>query len=282
MYEETGNANLIMLLHTAVYPILAALVATWLTTKWKPCVTPLGFVVGFLAGLIVIHTGLHFPPERAMDFLVISALLGLVAIVAAYKLETDKLKIIATFALLIVSYYLLLNPVLKHQGTTTSIAWAILSGFATVVICTLITHKNYGKTNHLPMLSIVIASAASSPVMSIGGSLLIGQLLGAVAAAGFGYLAICFFTKTDSSKGVIPSLFVLGGLLTQSHVLADLPLWVIVALGLTPIASLIGSRICEQDSSIKSLIIGALPNVICAGVVAGVCLWQVWPESSLY
>ncbi|ADZ92516.1 hypothetical protein [Marinomonas mediterranea] len=282
MYEEAGNANLIMLLHTAVYPILAALLVTWLTAKWKPSATPLGFVAGFLTGLIVIHTGLHFPPTRAMDFLVVSTILGLIAIVATKKLEVEKLKLIAVFALLAVSYYLLLSPVLKHQGGTASLSWAVLSGFATIIVFALITRGKSDDANHLPMLSIVIAAATASPVMSIGGSLLIGQLLGAVAAASFGYLAICFFTKTNSQSGVAVSVFILGGLLAQSHVLADLPVWVVIALGLTPIVSAISSRVFEQDNSIKSLIIGAVPNTLIAGTVAGICLWQVWPESSLY
>jgi hypothetical protein len=64
MYENASNATILMLLHTAVYPFLAALIISIVAGRWLHASPYLGYLGGFIVGLSLIHSGLSFPPSQ--------------------------------------------------------------------------------------------------------------------------------------------------------------------------------------------------------------------------
>lgn len=282
MYEEAGNSNLLMLLNTAVYPFLAAAVIT-LIGKFSSRLSILGLGAGFLVALSLIHTGLNFPPSKALDFLTVTAILG-VAISFLRQLKLDfkvrnGLGYIAMFA----SFYLLLNPVLQHQSQTVSLIWAAICAAVTLLLFGL--QKSTATTNHsqASMASLAVIAGASAPVVSIGGSLLIGQLLGGFAASVVGFVLVQrFICKQSSVNGLLLGSFILSGLLAQAHVLADLPIAVVLIAYLAIIVNVLSNLLIKEDGKVSSTIIALLPQIVISGIIAGVSLWAVWPESSLY
>lgn len=282
MYEEAGNSNLLMLLNTAIYPFLAAAVIT-LIGKFSSRLSILGLGVGFLVALSLIHTGLNFPPSKALDFLTVTTILGLaISYLRNLKLgfkTRNGLSYIALFA----SFYLLLNPVLQHQSQTISFTWSAIS--AAIVLLLFGLQKNTATPNHshASMASLAVIAGASAPAVSIGGSLLIGQLLGGFAASVVGFVLVQrFINKQSSSNGLLLGSFILSGLLAQAHVLADLPIAVVVVGYLAIIVNIVSNLLIKEDGKVSNTILALLPQIVISAVIAGLSLWSVWPESSLY
>jgi hypothetical protein len=287
MYQEASNTNLLMLLYTAVYPFLAALIVSFVAGKLLRASSYLGYLSGFILGLSLIHSGLSFPPHQAIDYYIITTLISIVSLLCFTQIKALTIRNGISFLLFGLSFYLLLNPVLKHSGLVVSLSWAVVC--ALVALCYLLvaekaqgnkpynTHNNSANlANCLFPIGLMIVAGSAAPVVSIGGSLLIGQLLGALGAAIFGYVVIIYVTKTASSWASIPALLMLGGLIAQSHVLADIPLSVILMLAIsgfiTPIALFFNNKT-------HNIIIS---QIIISSFISGLSLWLVWPESSLY
>lgn len=291
MYEEASNSTVLMLLHTAVYPFLAALIVSIVAGKLLRASSYLGYLGGFIVGLSLIHSGLSFPPKQAIDYYSITVLIGIVSLFSLVTIKQPVIRNSAGFILFGLSFYLLLNPVLKHSGPIVSLSWAASCAFI-VLLYQLIQQKIQKTADQkaqpersisplLLPIGLMVTAGAAAPVISIGGSLLIGQLLGALGAALFAYVTISYFTKTTQSQTSIPALLILGGLITQSHVLADIPLNVMLMLAAssftTPIAVALGGRLSNRQSIF--IIIG---QIVISILISGLSLWLVWPESSLY
>ncbi|WP_417527163.1 hypothetical protein [Marinomonas shanghaiensis] len=284
MYQEASNTNLLMLLHTAVYPFIAALIISFVAGKLSRTLPPLGYLGGFVVGLSLIHSGLSFPPNQAIDYYLVTVFIGAVILLSLTPIKTPVATNGVLFLLSGLSFFFLLNPVLKHAGFIISVSWAVVSALI-VVFYYLVSPKTQNQRHKyeahslshysLP-IGLMIVAGSAAPVVSIGGSLLIGQLLGACGAALFAYITVGYFTKNTPNNSVTPALLILGGLITQSHVLADLPLGVMlmvsVSLFVTPLILLFSNKISHS-------IIG---QIIVSSVISAYSLWLVWPESSLY
>jgi|GEM_PF-1488447 hypothetical protein len=284
MYQEASNTNLLMLLHTAVYPFIAALIISFVAGKLSRTLSPLGYLGGFVVGLSLIHSGLSFPPSQAIDYYLVTVFIGAVILLSLTPIKTPVITNGILFLLSGLSFFFLLNPVLKHAGFIISVSWAVVAALI-VVLYELVSPKTQNQRHKyeahslshysLP-IGLMIVAGSAAPVVSIGGSLLIGQLLGACGAALFAYIAVGYFTKNTPNNSVTPALLILGGLITQSHVLADLPLGVMlmvsVSLFVTPLILLFSNKISHS-------IIG---QIIVSSVISAYSLWLVWPESSLY
>ncbi|UTV98713.1 hypothetical protein KDW99_15845 [Marinomonas rhizomae] len=292
MYEEASNSTLLMLLHTAVYPFLAALIVSIVAGKLLRASSYLGYLGGFIVGLSLIHSGLSFPPKQAIDYYSVTALIGIAAIFCLALIKSTALRLSTFFVLCGLSFYFLLNPVLKHSGTVISLSWAAGCAFITLIYLLVIQGKAQGsveletsnESRISPLLlpiGLMISAGASAPVISIGGSLLIGQLLGALGAALFGYIIVNYFLNTNKSNSSIPALLIIGGLITQSHILADIPLSVMLMLTagcfVTPLATALGNKLSSKQS-----IYIILAQIVISTIISGLSLWLVWPESSLY
>jgi hypothetical protein len=291
MYEEASNSTVLMLLHTAVYPFIAALIVSLVAGKLLRAPSYLGYLGGFIVGLSLIHSGLSFPPNQAIDYYSVTALIGIASILCLSLIKSPAVRLSASFILFGLSFYFLLNPVLKHSGVIMSLSWAASCAFFVLLyqliyqkIQTTADPKVPPERSIFPLLlpiGLMITAGTTAPVVSIGGSLLIGQLLGALGAALFGYVIISYFTKATQNHTSTPALLILGGLITQSHVLADIPLNVMLMLAascfITPIAVALGARLSNKQSIF--IIIG---QIIVSILISGLSLWLVWPESSLY
>lgn len=282
MYEEAGNSNLLMLLNTAVYPFLAAAVIT-LIGKFSARLSFLGVGAGFLVALSLVHTGLNFPPSKALDFLTLTTILGAaVSLLRTLKLGF-KVRNGLGFIALAVSFYALLNPVLQHQSQSVSWSWSVIS--AALVLLLFGLQKSTATANHsqASMATLAVIAAASAPVVSIGGSLLIGQLLGGFAASVVGFVLVQrFINKQSSVNGLLLGSFILAGLLAQAHVLADLPIAAVLIAYLAIIINVLSNLLLKEDGKVSNTLIALLPQIVVSGIIAGISLWSVWPESSLY
>jgi hypothetical protein len=292
MYEEASNSTILMLLHTAVYPFLAALIVSIVAGKLLRASSYLGYLSGFMVGLSLIHSGLSFPPNQAIDYYSVTALIGIASILCLALIKSPALRLSSSFALFGLSFYFLLNPVLKHSGGIISLSWAAGCALFTLTYHLITLEKTpdtveletNSKNNISPLLlpiGLMITAGAAAPVISIGGSLLIGQLLGALGTALFAYVTISYFMRTANSLAAMPALLILGGLLTQSHVLADIPLNVMLMLTascfVTPIATALGNKLSNKQS-----VYIIIAQIIISALISGLSLWLVWPESSLY
>ncbi|BFM49371.1 hypothetical protein [Marinomonas sp. THO17] len=287
MYDQASNSNLIMLLHTAVYPFFAALIISFIAGKLSRSMSFLGYLGGFLVGLGLIHSGLSFPPKQAMDYYTISAILGILTYLSLSRIQfSSVLKYSISLILAALSFYALLNPVLKHSGMPISLSWSLASAVL-VVVYLMLSHLASSKQDeaksgieklqpHLPMIGLMIVAGSAAPVISIGGSLLIGQLLGAFAAASFAYLLITLLLSKHQEFSNAAGIIILAGLITQSHVLADIPLSVMFLIGAS----------CFVTPIVNGLTHKTIPSILCQAIISmaisGFCLWLVWPESSLY
>ena len=283
MYQEASNTNLLMLLHTAVYPFIAALIISLVAGKLLRASSYLGYLGGFVVGLSLIHSGLSFPPNQAIDYYAITIFIGIISLLCVSKLKAPAITNSVLFLLSGLSFFFLLNPVLKHAGFITSLSWAAASSL--IVVCYYLlspkTQKSYqyetrSLGNFLSPIGLIIVAGSAAPVVSIGGSLLIGQLLGAFAAAMLGYVIVGYLTKHTQHNVYIPALLILGGLITQSHILADIPLHVMLMLNaslfVTPLILLFTNRTSRIMVS----------QVVISGIISAFSLWLIWPESSLY
>ena len=291
MYEEACNATILMLLHTAVYPFLAAIIVSIVAGKLLRGSSYLGYLGGFIVGLSLIHSGLSFPPNQAIDYYSISIIIGIIALLCSTLINKAIPHNGINFVLFSLSFYLLLNPVLKHSGPITSLSWAIVS--ALIMLCyqflaekTHNTEQDQAKNERgisplLLLIGLMIVAGSAAPVISIGGSLLIGQLLGAFGAALFGYALMAYVTKEKQSHTSIPALLILAGLITQSHVLADIPLSVMLMLAASCFVTPIALLLSNQQSNKKSVII-IISQLIISGLISGLSLWLVWPARRLY
>lgn len=293
MYEEASNSTILMLLHTAVYPFLAALIVSIVAGKLLRASSYLGYLGGFIVGLSLIHSGLNFPPKQAIDYYSVTALIGITSMLSLTLIKHLALRNAVNIVLFGLSFYFLLNPVLIHSGLIISLSWAAGCALVTLMYQLLsqdkeqetVSFETSNKRNISPLLlpiGLMVVAGAAAPVISIGGSLLIGQLLGALGAALFGYVVISYFTKTTThTYASIPAILILGGLITQSHVLADIPLNVMLMLAascfVTPIVVALGKKLNNKQS-----IFIIISQIVVSVLISGLSLWLVWPESSLY
>ncbi|NVK73945.1 hypothetical protein C0J08_16475 [Marinomonas sp. CT5] len=290
MYEEASNSTILMLLNTAVYPFIAALIVSFIAGKLTRASSYLGYLGGFIVGLGLIHSGLSFPPKQAIDNYTVSALIGIISILLLTLVKQSLPKNALKIVLFGFSFYFLLNPVLRHSGAIISLSWAIVSALIVMLylflseqslIQKMDSNKQRSLSPHLLIIGLMVVAGSAAPVISIGGSLLIGQLLGAFGAATFGYLIIGYITNKTVNYATIPAILILGGLITQSHVLADIPLKVMLmitaSIFLTPIAILLKGKTSNKQS-----IVIILSQIVVSALVSGLSLWLVWPESSLY
>ncbi|KZN12975.1 hypothetical protein [Marinomonas sp. TW1] len=286
MYEEASNSNLIMLLHTAIYPFIAALIVSFITGKLLRTSSFLGYLGGFIVGLSLIHSGLSLPPKQAIDYYSVSVIIGTFVFISLHLIKNSTTLRYGLCTLLTgLSFYFLLNPVLKHSGVHMSLIWSVACAIFTLVYVALSHQKTHDTTElkgleklepHTPMIGLMIVAGSAAPVISIGGSLLIGQLLGAFAAASAGYLLVSLITSNRQDFSSAPAIIVLVGLISQSHVLADIPLSVMALIAAS----------CFVTPVVRHLTQKAIPTIICQAmisiIISGFCLWLVWPESSLY
>ncbi|TYL49387.1 hypothetical protein FXV75_04090 [Marinomonas sp. IMCC 4694] len=295
MYEQASNTTILMLLNTAVYPFIAALIFSVITGKWFPTSSFLGYLGGFVIGLSLVHTGLSFPPNQAIDYYSTTALIG-IAVSLLMRLKPSVVKQSLIALLFGVSFYLLLNPVLKHSGQLVSLSGAAVGAVMTFlyfILTTMSQNKPVEHTNrtrffftHLPTIGLMIAAGASSPVVSIGGSLLLGQLLGVLAAALMGYLVASYALKTTQTEHhIVVAFLLLAGVLTQSHVLADIPTTVMLMMlasgFVTPIAKILIRPSSRESNTQYNFLIITTQGVMSL-LLSGLSVWLVWPQSSLY
>ena len=75
---------------------------------------------------------------------------------------------------------------------------------------------------------------------------------------------------------------ILAGLLAQAHVLADLPIWTMLIVFLAVQATSFSQKAFTEDGTVIRTVIALIPQVVISALIAGLSLWSVWPESSLY
>lgn len=202
MYQEASNTTLLMLLNTAIYPFLASLVASFLAIKFAPKWRSAALFVSFLIGLILVYTALSFPPKQALDYLLVSAGLGL--LLDRLRIQNTLYSAAIGFCAACFAYFLLLNPVLKHSTTLMAYGLPLICAILSMLWLTIRSKDMapVGLSSANKTTSLLIVAGLSAPIIGIGGSLLVSQIVGVVAASLFAYLIIHIFfqQKQDTVK----------------------------------------------------------------------------------
>ena len=287
MYQEASNANLMMLLYTAVVPFMVSLAIGYLTSKWLKRGTYLGYLAGFFVGLGLIHTGLSLPPKQAIDYLSASVLIGLIGHIITQHYASSKHLLGIVYLLIALSFYWLLNPVLKHSGLTMSLIWVVVCTTLSVLYLQLEakasrqTRLNTPLVAILPYTALMIITASSAPVVAIGGSLLLAQLLGVLAAALCAYCLLALAYK-QTALSPLGAWLIYAGLMAQSHVLADIAIGVVALSVLSSLFMPLAMLALQHKLSQSRALVLLGGQVMLSAVLTGVSLYLVWPASSLY
>lgn len=276
MYGESVSP-LALLLPAAVYPMLAAIASGLIIYKLEQhkqarllfWLIPLLLFLSWLAGATGIHTRWQFPPERAMDWLLVASLLPVLATRLPEQIRMSGFGISCLLA-----FGLIAQPLIGRMGGVDLFAqiigWMLACG-------TAISAADRQKNAVLFPVSLIVMIVMSAVVTGIASSLSIAQLTGALAAALGGIWFLNRFVAISASGMMAASQAVMAlWIMVQAyaHYYGDVSIYALVILS----APLLWAWDKQEHLSIKHLI-RTVAISLAPGLLA---LWMVWPEQSLY
>ena len=241
MYQDSNNFISILLFNTILVPFIASVTIIFLIAKVSPFAKGIGLSISLLVTLNQIHSSLQFPPANALDFLSTTALIGAGSSLVTHfphRVSFKSFKTILLFISAFSSAFLLLNPVLKHGQNFDFILiplFITLTLQATLALLStekLEQNKNHILSIHSTLINLIITASASALLVAMGGSIIIGQLIGGFTAILCAYLLVCLRRRESSEEITFFTLLVLSGLLSQANILAEISLNTIVLLWL--------------------------------------------------
>ncbi|PJG59730.1 hypothetical protein [Aeromonas cavernicola] len=241
-----------LLLQTLAAPLGAAL----LSWRWPR----LAYLWGALAIWLVaaLLGGFYVMPTKAWQWLPLTLLVPVIALLA-----TDQRSALLLFAVGGgVTWWLGLATVLASEP----LIWlALLPAIIWFTWCERRTDSPEG-------LGFALGFIWLAMVIGIDGSLLIAQLAGALAAfAGFRAL-LAQFAKVQVAPAVLGLALAFMQMLAWQYV--EVPLVVLLPVWLLPI----GEWVLRHKPWLARWAV----LTVLAGIGAGISLWWVWPEASLY
>ena len=197
----------------------------------------------------------HLPPREAVDWLWI---IGIVTLVCGILPVTIKKQWLCLSGLLVLSLGVITWPVLQ-QGVMTGLSVELL--VVIMVGAVLMRRLTAGKNNIPSALPLAIVSGGYAVIAALGGSLLIGQLSGALAAALGGFALYEFVPKAKATllsvqAAVLASIWLLC-LIVIGRVYANLALGPIVLL----LVALVLSRLFVLQRHWQIVLVTAIPTI---------------------
>lgn len=281
MYGESVSP-LMMLLPVVVYPLLAALVISFLIFRLEASgqrkvsywLAPLVIWLAWLTAVQGIHTRWSFPPRQAMDWL------ALMPLIPALATRLPKHIRMAGFGVaLVLSFALVAQPIVGRMSFIELISHAI--GGLLVSGVALMASDRQRNSFRFPV-SLISMMTMSALVIGISSSLSLAQLVGGICAALSAVWLLCRVVKADTgtqqaiTQGAMAVWLMV---LAYARYYAEVGIWALLLLALPmlvkwPAAVTQG----EQQPWWR-----ALGETMIASVIPGLlALWLVWPEQSLY
>ncbi len=201
--------------------------------------------IGYVAGHIGVAGLPPFPPTEATQWLAYLALagMGLGLVDTLYQKNPAWLRWGLRLLLAGAVVWLLLRPVFEHTwGPAKGIVWMVALGVTLLAFwgqLEALAERQPGAG--LPLL-LLIVTAASSAILLVSGSALLGQLCGALTAVIGASLVVAWRAPTFSlSRGAPPVVSVLlGGLWLNGYFYAEAPLTSLLLMALSPTAVWVG------------------------------------------
>jgi len=222
------NMQLGLVLSTLIIPLALSFLVQRLAQK-KQSITILGFFITWLISYLWIAGIPSFFPKEAIEW---SVYLGATFIIASFIITSLKQQALLFSALYILGVTLIVWPVITHSPE--------LQLFAELIFFTLIgiivAFRMEDTSTASPALSIGISNGGLAIVAGLGGSLLIGQLAGALASALGAFAIYELFKKLEHTQlnyntRLLSTLLSLL-LLVVARIYAELPLVSITLLAL--------------------------------------------------
>ncbi len=288
MYGNADNGTLTLLLQSVGLPALTSLAGALLLLYlgrrrgWRlPAGGAALVLAGFWSAVTWIEGRFSLPPERALDVLPLFGLAGVVldsCRQGAWQRWADRL---APLLALVLGGWMLL-PVLQRLSWSAVVIQLGAIGVIYGVLQVLLRQPQ----NARDRLTLLMAMAGiMAPVIALGGSLKLGQMTGALAAAlgGLWLLETLGMPVPGSrDRSATPfqhtGLMLLVALGVAAYQYADVaPLPLVLVAGLPLLAWLSGSlghALTPRRLSMRNLALALIPLLA--------SIWLVWPEEALY
>lgn len=221
---------------------ICSLALLWGKESARRALGPLALGLAYCVGHLIITSWVSFPPTDTTNWLPYFALgaAALGAVQESVRLKTGVRVLL--FALITAgALRLLLKPKFQY-GWPAGQGWLWLTGLALAVVflavlVDLLVQRTSGPIELPAYLLIVCAGTAGALMLS--GSILLGQLATALAAAIFGTLVLSI-RRIALSRGVAPVFsLLLGALLISGYFFAELPATSAALLAVAPVLALI-------------------------------------------
>jgi len=243
-----------MILPAAVLPALLSGFALWLNQKKG--VAPWVIALIWLPSCIWLVGMPALIPEEASHWFVPLVIIS-VLIAALLKLQV-KQQVLLQIILLALILVAVAWPVLSYQ-----FSWLLLAELLVVILTAAVLYL-FSAKNHqtAPALTMAISSGGMSLVIALGGSLLIGQLAGALASVLIAFVLFELVNRLNKSAvtmiELIPVMQLYFVILVIARVFAELELVPSILLLLAPLAGVIIRKRYAFVSSAISVVIAVV------------------------
>lgn len=294
MYEESSS-TLNLVSHTVLWPFLLGFVllsvVKVVSVRAKTSrhhsiygmATSAAVLIGFVVAYTLINPTFRFPPRVALDGILVLALLAFgFGAVVTFAVLPSAARMALQLLIIVAGNYLLMAPLFGQWSIFETVTYL---GGTTIVWLFLWAYLEKLRELSKPAIFntvLVALPAGAAPVIAVGGTLLIGQLVGALAAA----LAACWLLDINGSRRIgsrsLAAVLALplGGLLVMAYQFAEVDLLALLTvLGLLLIPELYRRVMGNQQFGYWWV---SLQVAVLSLIPIGLALWRVWPEQSLY
>ncbi|MDH2431846.1 hypothetical protein QCD60_04675 [Pokkaliibacter sp. MBI-7] len=262
MYGESPSI-ITMLLPVLVWPVLVALPIGILLWFWRPRWQPLAVSAGVMMGVVGLHSSFSLMPRQALDWLFWMSLLPVVVLLLR-RLQP----VVQTLAAIVMMAVVALS-LWKRMPLQEVLSWLVLAGGLTLLL-----QLGWQKVAGLRWVELGLFLSGSLLAVStaLGGSVLVGQLIGALTAVLTSLCCIPILRgqrpqlSAEMTAVVVTFLCVLGA---YAHLFVEVPALAITASLIMPL--LAASQLRRPGVAVVVLAVGV-------AIVA----WQVWPQEMAY
>ena len=239
-----------MILPSTVLPILLSAIV-WRLDKRKP-IALWALPLIWLASFVWLIGWPSIIPAEANQWLYPLALCSV--LISLYIKFSNNLVTVLQTLLLVLGLIGIIWPVLQYQ-----FSWMLVLELLVVMIigCLLFyfSAKPHAKT---PALTMFVSSGGMGLVVALGGSLLIGQLAGALASILISFAVVELMTKLQKPaanlSSFVPVIQLYLGILVIARIFAEIPLGPSALLLIAPLVGLISSKRYAFVISVVSVI----------------------------
>lgn len=224
-----------MILPAALLPALLSGLALWLNQKNG--VAPWVIALIWLPSCVWLVGMPALIPEEASHWLLPLVIFSV--LIAALLKSQVKQQVLLQIILLLLILVAVAWPVLNYQ-----FSWMLLVELLAVILVTSLLYFFSAKNQQtMPALTMAISSGGMGLVIALGGSLLIGQLAGALASVLFAFVLLELINRLNKSVVTMMELLPLMQLylviLVIARVFAEIELLPSVMLLLAPLAAVV-------------------------------------------